>query len=120
MNLEYGKKENRIKIAVLGDMLELGEREMEFHREVGRYFAGLGFDDLVTVGKRALSLAEEARAGGFDDRHIHTFDEAVEAGKFLEKMVSGEDFLSRQSEIIMLFKASRGIRLENALQELIK
>ena len=46
---EYRQK----KAAVLGDMLELGRHELRFHGEVGRFFAGLHFDLLLTVGRRA-------------------------------------------------------------------
>jgi UDP-N-acetylmuramoyl-tripeptide--D-alanyl-D-alanine ligase len=114
---EYKKKKNRKKIAVLGDMLELGEREEQFHREVGQFFASLGFDRLITVGKRALSIAEAAQGAGFPPGHIRRFQEAVEAGKYLKEIFPAEP--SRDSEGIILFKASRGIQLEKALNEFL-
>jgi UDP-N-acetylmuramoyl-tripeptide--D-alanyl-D-alanine ligase len=115
---EYKKKKNRKKIAVLGDMLELGEKEEQFHREVGKFFASLGFDRLITVGKRALSIAEAARGAGFPPGHIRSFQEAVEAGKYLKETFSTEP--SRDGDVIILFKASRGIQLEKALNEFLK
>jgi UDP-N-acetylmuramoyl-tripeptide--D-alanyl-D-alanine ligase len=114
---EYKKKKNRKKIAVLGDMLELGEREEQFHREVGQFFASLGFDRLVTVGKRALSIAEAAQEAGFAGGHIQRFQEAAEAGKYLKKTIAEEQY--RDIENIILFKASRGIQLEKALSQLL-
>jgi UDP-N-acetylmuramoyl-tripeptide--D-alanyl-D-alanine ligase len=114
---EYKKKKTRKKIAVLGDMLELGEREEQFHREVGQFFASLGFDRLITVGKRALSIAEGAQEAGFAARHIRSFQEAAETGKYLKKTFSEEQ--SRDNQSIILFKASRGIQLEKALNEFL-
>jgi UDP-N-acetylmuramoyl-tripeptide--D-alanyl-D-alanine ligase len=113
---EYKKKKNRKKIAVLGDMLELGEGEEQYHREVGQFFGSLGFDRLITVGKRALSIAEGAREAGFAGEHIQSFQEAAEAGKYLKRTMAGEQ--ARDSERIILFKASRGIQLEKALHQL--
>jgi UDP-N-acetylmuramyl pentapeptide synthase len=132
---EYKKKKNLKKIAVLGDMLELGEREEQFHREVGQFFASLDFDRLITVGKRALSIAEGAQEAGFAARHIRHFQEAAEAGQYLKKtfseggrrpqpihgqpdvVLSGTS--SQKEESIILFKASRGIQLEIALNEFL-
>ena len=126
---EYTKKKNREKIAVLGDMLELGEREEQFHREVGEFFATLGFDRLITVGKRALSIAEGAREAGFNPQHIQRFQEAAEAGKYLRgrrpQPIHGQpdvvlsETSSQKEESIILFKASRGIQLEKALDEFL-
>ena len=64
MDREYAGR----KIAVLGDMLELGTGELRFHREVGRFFAGLHFDLLLTVGRRAEAIAAGAAPGGFPGR----------------------------------------------------
>jgi UDP-N-acetylmuramoyl-tripeptide--D-alanyl-D-alanine ligase len=114
---EYKKKKNRKKIAILGDMLELGEREEQYHREVGQFFASLDFDRLITVGKRAVSIAEAAREAGFAGQHIRCFQEAAEAGNYLKKTFSDEQ--SRDNERIILFKASRGIQLEKALDEFL-
>ncbi|UCH93999.1 MAG: UDP-N-acetylmuramoyl-tripeptide--D-alanyl-D-alanine ligase [Candidatus Aminicenantes bacterium] len=116
---EYKRKKNRKRVAVLGDMLELGEGEEEFHREVGRFFAGLGFDGLVTVGKRALKIAEGALEAGFAAQDIQQFPEASQAGKYLKKIAFEWESRSREFEGILLFKASRGIQLENALREFL-
>ncbi len=51
------------KIAVLGDMLELGEDGRELHREVGTYAAGLGIDRIYCTGDLARDLAQAASAG---------------------------------------------------------
>jgi UDP-N-acetylmuramoyl-tripeptide--D-alanyl-D-alanine ligase len=97
------------KIAVLGDMLELGKNEESFHVEVGRFFSTLNFDILVTVGIRALKIAEGAENDGFSAGNIKSFDNSKDAGVYLKEAAA-------QGSII-LFKASRGIRLEEAIKE---
>ncbi|GAH01285.1 unnamed protein product, partial [marine sediment metagenome] len=52
------------KIAILGDMLELGENETEFHIQAGKKAAQLGLDLLVTIGPLSLNIAKGALASG--------------------------------------------------------
>jgi UDP-N-acetylmuramoyl-tripeptide--D-alanyl-D-alanine ligase len=56
------------KIAVLGDMLELGQSENQFHQEIGQRIPGYGWDYLVTVGTRARHIAEGGPEPGFSIR----------------------------------------------------
>ena len=98
------------RVAVLGDMLELGEDEMRYHAEVGRSVAEQGFDLLVTVGERARHMAAGARAAGLVDHKVISFATAEEAGTFLR------DTWGRGSTV--LFKASRGVGLERAIEVL--
>ncbi len=97
------------KIAIVGDMLELGAEEEQFHREVGHFYAGLQFHRLITVGKRAEHIAAGALANGVPAERIHHCDTALAAGKYL-KEIAVEDG-------VLLFKASRGIQLEKAIEE---
>jgi UDP-N-acetylmuramoyl-tripeptide--D-alanyl-D-alanine ligase len=97
------------KVAVVGDMLELGKRETGFHTEVGKFFAGLDFDQLITVGSRSLKIAQAAAAAGFNMKKIKSFELSQEAGQYLKK--------SAHPNSIILFKASRGIELEKAIEE---
>lgn len=106
VNEEFKNK----KIAVVGDMLELGEREADFHLEAGKFFATLGFDMLITVGERSEKIAEGARAGGFDPDRIKICDNAEQAGRFLKGCVP--------PEAVIVLKASRGMKLEGAIEEL--
>jgi len=99
------------RAAVLGDMLELGEGEARFHAEVGEVVAELGFDLLVTVGERARLMAEAARAAGMATARVASFATPEEAAAFLAPR------LERGS--VVLLKASRGVRLERALQALL-
>lgn len=100
------------KVAVLGDMLELGEGEERFHRQVGRFLAGLHFDLLVTVGLRARQIAAGAKKAGFPQRRIREFSQPEEAGAYLKEAVA--------AGAVLLFKASRGIGLENGLEAFLK
>jgi UDP-N-acetylmuramoyl-tripeptide--D-alanyl-D-alanine ligase len=98
------------KIAVLGDMLELGPEESWFHRETGRYARGRA-DDLVCVGSRARVIAEGALEEGFDPDHIRTVDTPEEAAALLPGTL--------QEGTTILFKASRGVGLERAVLALM-
>lgn len=102
---EYQQK----KAAVLGDMLELGEDESAFHLQVGRFFSGLHFDLLLTVGQRAAKIAEGARQAGYPAAKLKCFDQAVDAGKYLRAEL--------KPEAVVLFKGSRGMVLEKAIAE---
>lgn len=95
------------KIAVLGDMLELGGNELLFHAEIGRAVAELGFDLLVTVGERARAIAAGAREAGFPAEAVAGFADPEEAGAWLRSRA--------EPGSTILFKASRGIALERAI-----
>lgn len=89
-------------IAVLGDMLEQGSFAEENHRLVGRYVCEYGIDTLVTVGKDAQYIADEAKKNSV--KNVYEFENNKDAGEFLVKhLVQGD---------CVLFKASRGMRLE--------
>lgn len=108
--LDWVDKEYKgTKIAVLGDMLELGKKENQYHREVGEYFAALKFDRLITVGHRAMHIARGAAAKGFAEAKIKSFDNSTAAGRFLKD--------AAEPGSVILFKASRGIQLEQAVKE---
>lgn len=98
------------RIAVLGDMLELGERAEEFHREAGKEVARLGIDRLVGVGKLARFLVEGAREGGLGEEDLLWVAEAEEAGLQLRDELEPGD--------VVLLKASRGVALERAIDVL--
>ncbi|HOW45417.1 MAG TPA: UDP-N-acetylmuramoyl-tripeptide--D-alanyl-D-alanine ligase [Candidatus Aminicenantes bacterium] len=104
----------RRKTAVLGDMLELGAGEAAFHRQAGRFFAGLRFERLLAVGRRAEALAAAARRAGFPARRIACFADAASAGTWLRTQ------LDPRREAVLLFKGSRGVALEKAIAELTR
>lgn len=96
------------KVAVMGDMFELGNNEIEFHKEVGAYAAKAGIDRVICIGKLAAYMAEGAKEAG-----------AKEVYHFADQ----ETFLSHADEILhsgdaILLKASHGMHFENLLKPL--
>ena len=90
------------RIAVLGDMLELGDAAEEAHREIGRRAAELGFAALVTYGPQAQWMHEAAEAAGCPVcRHAATHEAAAE---HLRALLRDGD--------TVLFKGSRGMKME--------
>lgn len=100
------------KIAVLGDMLELGPSEIEFHVEAGQQVAATGWDYLVTVGEKAKHLAGGAVANGFNRANISSFLTAEEAARWLMNFIAPGDFI--------LIKASHGLALDKIVSLLRK
>jgi UDP-N-acetylmuramoyl-tripeptide--D-alanyl-D-alanine ligase len=91
------------RIAVIGDMLELGENELDYHRDAGRSVP-ITIDTVIGVGKRSLALLDGAREAGFSADKLHHFDDAQSAGEFLGNFIRPGD--------LVLIKASRGIGLD--------
>lgn len=93
---------NRRKIALLGDMLELGEFADAAHREIGAE-AAKSADILLAVGTYAAEFAAGARENGMDPTCIFT-PERTDAAQLLREI--------RRSGDVILVKASRGMRME--------
>ncbi len=96
----------RRRIAVLGDMLELGPDEERLHREIGARAAAVA-DAIVTVGPRGRWIADGARSAGHT--RVSTTDDVEEATASLEREVA-----PGPGDIVLL-KASRGIGLDRAV-----
>ena len=92
------------KIAVLGDMLELGAAAEEAHRDIGKRVAELGFAALVTYGPQARWMHEEAEEAGCTAHHVETHAEAADVLKNL--LADGDT---------VLFKGSRGMKMEEII-----
>lgn len=97
------------KIAVLGDMYELGQEEQEFHEEVGRYAADLKLQELITIGNLGEKIAVGAKKAGAGFGII-SFATKEEAGEYLLKNISKED--------LVLVKASNGLHLNQLVEKL--
>ena len=97
------------KIAVLGDMLELGKYERQGHRMVGNLAAKIA-DLLITVGSRAEMIAEAALEAGLQETAIAQFETSDSALAYLKKNISGED--------VVLVKGSRAMHMDNIVPEL--
>ena len=94
------------KIAVLGDMFELGAVAEKAHREVGAYVAENGFDILITIGELGKFIAEGAKSAGMEK--VFVTDSHEDAAKTLRGVLKRND--------VILFKASHGMHLEKVIE----
>jgi UDP-N-acetylmuramoyl-tripeptide--D-alanyl-D-alanine ligase len=101
----------RRRIAVLGEMLELGDAADKLHRRIGRYAAEHGVDVLVGVHGSARAMVEEARGAGLRNGTAVFFEDPADAGEFAREA-------AREGDAI-LFKGSRGVRVERALERFL-
>jgi UDP-N-acetylmuramoyl-tripeptide--D-alanyl-D-alanine ligase len=99
------------RIAVLGEMLELGRWSKDLHAAVGQYAAACGISVLVGIRGAARHLVDAARQAGLAADAAYFFDEPRPAGRFLRTLVQSGDAI--------LFKGSRGARVELALEEFL-
>ncbi len=97
------------KIAVLGDMLELGGYEREGHEKVGMRALEVA-DVLITLGPRGHIIGETALRWGMPADHVHILEENAEVVTLLEQMVTGDD--------VILVKGSRAMRMEEIVNAL--
>ena len=97
------------KIAVLGDMLELGEFSEELHKKVGEEFINNDIDILITVGNFAKNINEKVKELNNKKENYH-FENNQEASEFLNKNIIKGD--------IILLKASNGMRFTEILENL--
>lgn len=98
------------KIAVLGDMREIGKYSYEAHETVGFFAAGI-CDYIFTVGDSAKIIQEGARKKGFDEKRMMHFNESVEAGSKLQEILESGD--------LVLVKGSRAMRMEKIVEEIM-
>jgi UDP-N-acetylmuramoyl-tripeptide--D-alanyl-D-alanine ligase len=99
------------RIAVLGEMLELGPSSTELHRNVGAYAAAHGVDVVIGVRGYARDVVAAALEAGLPAGSAHYFDDPAAAGEFARGMARPGDAL--------LFKGSRGVRMERALERFL-
>jgi UDP-N-acetylmuramoyl-tripeptide--D-alanyl-D-alanine ligase len=100
----------RARVAVLGDMLELGRQALPLHREVGQFAAALKLTKLIVCGDLGREIAVGAREAGMSDQAIAQFPDASSAADLLKKTV-------RQGDVVLV-KASRGMKMEHVVQGL--
>ena len=101
---------NGIKIAVLGDMLELGDISDDAHRKTGVLAGTLGLDILLCCGEKMKLAAETAAEAGVSC--VRHFEDKMEIADYLRECAHAGD--------MVLFKASRGMALEDIMEKFYK
>jgi UDP-N-acetylmuramoyl-tripeptide--D-alanyl-D-alanine ligase len=101
----------RERIAVLGEMLELGPETRQMHRDLGQFLATQGLSRLIVCGTLGRDIAEGARRGGMASSQIDEVVDAAAAAVHLKKIVRRGD--------VVLAKASRSVKMEQVVQVLM-
>lgn len=104
----FAEEEATRRIAVLGDMLELGERAAPLHLECGKIVATANVDLLIAVGPLSRYIVEGARQAGMPEDSMLTVEDALEAGRQVSARLEAGD--------VVLFKASRSVGLDRAIE----
>ncbi len=108
--VSMGQLEGKRKVAILGDMLELGEFSEEAHRSIGALLAKENFSVVYTYGNESKYIAEEAKAGGIS----MVFD------SFTKEAIAAHYLQTKQEGDVILFKGSRGLGMETILDTLTR
>lgn len=107
----FGNVKAKRKIAVLGDMLELGKHTVDAHKDLGKAVEKFA-DVLLIVGQRAQSIKDGALEARMKEKNIYEFGTAVEAGEFLKTYVKSGD--------LVLIKGSQGMRMERTVEAILR
>lgn len=99
------------KIAVLGDMLELGRHTEEEHKKAGE-LAAKNADILIVIGPRAQFIAQGALENKMPEKNVHTFANSKEAAVFVYDFIASGD--------VILVKGSQGVRMERIVSIILK
>jgi len=101
----------RRRVLVLGDMLELGERAGELHKQVGEQAARAGIDVLVLVGPLSRATAAGALEAGFPAAQLHHFEDTSELLSCIGGLAGEGD--------VLLVKGSRRTGLDRLVTQLV-
>ena len=94
------------KVAVLGDMLEMGDYANDAHYEIGKYTVKNGIDMLKKKKKSSMNTAKGAKESGL--KNVYSFDTTEEAAEFAKKNIHSGD--------CVLVKASHGMHFEKIVE----
>lgn len=97
------------KVAVLGDMLEIGKYTIEAHEEIGRLVPER-FNLLFAIGSRGKFIADAAEKSGMLKKNIYTFDDSEAAKLEIQKIIKKGD--------LILVKASHAIGMDKVIEEI--
>ena len=98
------------RVAVLGDMLELGDAAPALHHEIGVFARQCGVDRLITLGPLSRSMAEGAREAGMAAHQIHCAADRQDALAILQQLLRAGD--------VVVLKGSRGMAMEHLVNAL--
>lgn len=104
------KEGERRKIAILGDMLELGRHTEEAHKNIGKIVKE-NTDVLVVVGARAQAIKAGALEAGMSPKNLYEFLNSHEAAEFVKTFVKKGD--------LVLVKGSQGMRMERVVEAIL-
>lgn len=107
---ELKTEPNGRKIAVLGDMLELGEFSETAHREIGALAANT-VSILLTIGDKSKFIVDQAIKSGMDKNSVLVYNNSFQAGKELQNILRPDD--------LVLVKGSQGMRAERVVEEIM-
>ncbi|MDD3861950.1 MAG: UDP-N-acetylmuramoyl-tripeptide--D-alanyl-D-alanine ligase, partial [Candidatus Gracilibacteria bacterium] len=107
--LEIGAKKR--KIAVLGNMNELGANAKDLHEKIGEIIPQCA-DVLITVGDEAKDFALKAKENGMEESEVHSFDSALDAAEFFKDKV-------RKNDLILVKGSQNKVRLEKFIKEIM-
>ena len=113
----HGASRDHKAVAVLGDMLELGQQSRASHAFIGESAGRLGYDYLLAVGEYAEVIVNGARKAGMAAKRAKKFADKEALVKFLRKEI-GAGALGRGDWLLV--KGSRGMRMETIISELEK
>ncbi len=104
------------RIAVLGDMFELGADSDTLHTEIGKHVAGSNIDFLGVIGDSATFTAAGAMEAGMTEDTIHVFKDSITCEAWLQTMTT-EGIIGQGTYILV--KASRGMHLDKLVEQLM-
>jgi len=99
------------KIAVMGDMLELGGQTEKGHREVAKKFLEIKGNIFFAVGTRMQFAVSELEKNNFYKENIFSFSNPMDAGRKLQEIMQADD--------LILVKGSQGMRMEKVVEEVM-
>ncbi|UCE42977.1 MAG: UDP-N-acetylmuramoyl-tripeptide--D-alanyl-D-alanine ligase [Candidatus Aminicenantes bacterium] len=107
---DLSQLETNRKVAILGDMLELGETQIAYHHEAGEQVQRYAWDLLITIGTLSHHMAEGALEAGMNRARVASFENADQAADHVMSFLEPGD--------LVLVKGSRGIRTDKIVESL--
>lgn len=121
VSLGDSEKSQGRRIAILGDMLELGKHTEEAHKNIGK-MAKENCDVLIVVGPRAQAIKSGAIEAGMNSANIFEFLDSSQAGEFIKTFVqkgSPASYKGGRARDLVLVKGSQGMRMERVVEAIL-